>query len=76
MNKLKTLLLDVDGVLILPPRLYSEIYCAKYGKDLNALTPFYKSQEFKDSSIGKTDLKDAIVAHQDKWQWNGDRAPD
>ena len=72
MSKYKAVLLDVDGVLILPPRLYSEIYCEKYGKDLDQLTPFYKTDEFKASSVGRMDLKDAITAHQDKWQWDGD----
>jgi len=65
-------LFDVDGVLILPPRPFSKIYCEKYGKDLDKLEPFYKSDEFQDALVGKVDLKDAINAHQDKWQWNGD----
>lgn len=72
MNKYKAVLLDVDGVLVLPPRMFSEIYCEKYGKDLSQLTPFYDSREFQNALIGKMDLKDAITAHQDKWQWDGD----
>lgn len=72
MSKFKAVLFDVDGVLILPPRMFSEIYCEKYGKDLSRLEPFYKSYEFQNALIGKMDLKDAITAHQDKWQWDGD----
>jgi HAD superfamily hydrolase (TIGR01509 family) len=70
-KKPKAVLFDVDGVLILPPRMFSEIYCDRYGKDLTRLEQFYQSKEFQDSLIGKNDLKDAIRDHQDKWQWNG-----
>lgn len=72
MSKFKVVLFDVDGVLILPPRMFSEIYCEKYHRNLKQLEPFYVSKEFQDSLIGKMDLKDAIKAHQDKWQWDGD----
>lgn len=72
MSKYKAVLFDVDGVLILPPRPFSKIYCEKYGKDLDKLEPFYKSKEFQNALLGKMDLKDAIKAHQDKWQWDGD----
>lgn len=70
-KKPKAVLFDVDGVLVLPPLMFSEIYCRRYGKDLTKLEQFYKSKEFQDSLIGKNDLKDAIGAHQDKWQWDG-----
>ena len=68
----KAVLFDVDGVLILAPRMFSEIYCEKYGKELEQLKTFYISKEFQDALIGKMDLKDAIEIHQDKWQWDGD----
>lgn len=72
MSKYKAVLFDVDGVLILPPRPFSKIYCEKYSKDLAKLEPFYKSDEFQNALLGKVDLKDAITAHQDKWRWDGD----
>jgi HAD superfamily hydrolase (TIGR01509 family) len=72
MTKFKVALFDVDGVLIIPPKLFSDIYCEKYGKDLKKLVPFYSSKEFKDSSIGKIDLKEAIRLNLDKWQWSGE----
>jgi FMN phosphatase YigB (HAD superfamily) len=72
MGDIKVLLLDVDGVLVLPPKLFSEQYCEKYNVDLETQQQFYATQEFKDSSIGKYDLLDAISKHKDMWQWFGD----
>jgi HAD superfamily hydrolase (TIGR01509 family) len=74
MSKYKVVLFDVDGVLILPPKLFSDIYAEKRGINPETLTPFYLSKEFRNCSIGKSDLKQAIKAHNDKWQWEGDPA--
>lgn len=74
MSKYKVALFDVDGVLIVPPKLFSNIYAEKHGIDIKNLSPFFASKEFQDSSIGKLDLKDAIRAHNDKWQQSGDPA--
>jgi putative hydrolase of the HAD superfamily len=71
-SKYKNVLLDVDGVLIIPPKLFSEQYCEKYGVDSELQEQFYSTMEFKDSSVGKFDLKEAIHIHNDKWQWQGD----
>ena len=70
--KYKVILLDVDGVLIIPPKLFSEQYCEKYGVDKELQQQFYTTKEFQDSSLGKFDLKDAVRMHNDKWQWEGD----
>jgi HAD superfamily hydrolase (TIGR01509 family) len=74
MKPFKVALFDVDGVLILPPKLFSNIYCEKYGVNLENLLPFYASKEFKDCSIGKLDLTEAITIHDDKWHWEGNPA--
>lgn len=74
MPTFKIALFDVDGVLLLPPKLFGDIYCEQHGIDPDTLGPFYASNEFKDSSIGKADLKDVIRLHKDKWQWEGDPA--
>jgi len=68
----RVILFDVDGVLLLPPKLFGDMYAEKHDIDLDWFTSFFKSPEFKNSSIGKADLKDAIKAHNDKWQWDGD----
>ncbi len=70
--KYKIVLFDVDGVLIIPPKLFSEQYCEKYGVDCELQEQFYSTKEFKDSSVGKFDLKDAMRIHNDKWQWQGE----
>ncbi|HEY4963765.1 MAG TPA: HAD-IA family hydrolase [Candidatus Saccharimonadales bacterium] len=72
MNDTKVLLFDVDGVLALPPKLFSEIYSSEYGVDINELQPFYKSEDFKDAILGKADLKELIIKHSDKWHWHKD----
>lgn len=74
MSKYKVALFDVDGVLILPPKLFGDIYCEEQGIDPAVLNPFYISKEFRNCSIGKLDLKEAIKIHNDKWQWDGDPA--
>lgn len=71
MSKYKVVLFDVDGVLIIPPKMFSEQYCARYHIDKNEQVKFYATKEFKDASLGKFDLKDAIRKHNSLWQWNG-----
>ena len=66
------MLFDVDGVLIIPPKLFSQQYCDRFGKNEELLENFYSTKEFKDSSVGKFDLKDAIRLHNDLWQWDGE----
>jgi FMN phosphatase YigB (HAD superfamily) len=68
----KIMLFDVDGVLIIPPKLFSQQYCEKYGKDEAKLEGFYATPEFRNASLGKSDLKDAIRQHDDLWQWDGE----
>ena len=70
--KYKVMLFDVDGVLIIPPKLFSQQYCERFGKNEELLENFYSTKEFKDSSVGKFDLKDAIRLHNDLWQWDGE----
>ncbi len=72
MSKYKVALFDVDGVLIIPPKLFSEQYCENYGINLNEQVKFYATKEFQDASIGKFDLKDAIRIHSELWQWDGE----
>lgn len=72
MNQYKILFLDVDGVLALPPKLFSDIYCEKYNIDPEKHQAFYSSDEFRQSLVGKYDLKEAIKAHNNLWQWSGD----
>ncbi|MGB4758555.1 MAG: HAD family hydrolase [Candidatus Saccharimonadales bacterium] len=70
--KYKIVLLDVDGVLLLPPKMFSAQYCEKYGVGSELQGQFYATKEFQDASVGKFDLKEALRIHNDKWQWQGD----
>ena len=67
----KVVLFDVDGVLIIPPKLFSQQYCEKYGVDPTQQERFYATKEFRDASVGKFDLKEAIKLHNDMWRWSG-----
>jgi FMN phosphatase YigB (HAD superfamily) len=71
MTDFKVVLFDVDGVLIIPPKLFAEQYSEQYGVDHAKQVQFYATKEFQDASIGKFDLKEAIRIHNDKWQWHG-----
>jgi len=72
MKSFRVALFDVDGVLVIPPELFSQQYCEKYGVDPALQTRFYATKEFKDSTVGKFDLKDAIRMHGDLWKWSGE----
>lgn len=72
MSKIDAVLFDVDGVLALPPRKFSEIYSEEYGVDLEKLTPFYRSTDFQNALVGKADLKQLIIDHADEWHWHQD----
>lgn len=72
MKKVNAVLFDVDGVLAQPAELFSVYYARTHNVNLDHLTEFYHSDDFKNASVGKADLKDAILKHQDKWRWDGD----
>ena len=72
MSKYKIILFDVDDVLIIPPKLFSQQYCERFGINPKLQGQFYASKEWKDASLGKFDLKEALKIHNDKWQWHGE----
>lgn len=72
MKDIEAVLFDVDGVLAVPPRMFSEIYSEEYGVEIDKLIPFYKSDDFNNAILGKADLKELIVKHADKWHWHKD----
>lgn len=72
MSTYKVALFDVDGVLICQPKLFSQQYCERFGVDPALQEQFYATKEFKETSVGRFDLKDAIIQHRNLWQWCGD----
>jgi putative hydrolase of the HAD superfamily len=71
MFEIKAALLDADGVVIMPQKLFSRQYAEKYGYDPESFQEFFTG-EFSDAINGKADLKDLIRKHNDIWHWNND----
>lgn len=67
---IKAVLFDVDGVLCIPPELFSLRYARDNGVDIDDITAFFKGPFFQ-STIGKADLKDLIAEHNSIWKLNG-----
>lgn len=69
----KILLLDADGVVIVPREQYfSDRYSEEFGVSKDLIMPFFKN-EFNDCLIGKREVSE-VFAEQDmleKWAWNG-----
>lgn len=62
-------LFDVDGVLCVPPELFSVGYARERGISLGSLTGFFTGP-FYQSTLGKADLKDLIREHNHIWEWH------
>ena len=67
---IKAVLFDVDGVLCVPPELFSLRYARDNGIDRDDITAFFKGPFFQ-STIGKADLKDLIIEHNHVWKLSG-----
>ena len=66
MKQYKAYLFDGDGVLIRPPRLFSEVYEERHGLRSGSLQPFY-DESFQQAIVGKADLKELIERRRDLW---------
>lgn len=71
MTEIRIVLFDADGVLVTPPKLFSEQYAERNGLDPASLQPFFLG-EFTEATMGKADLKELISKHNDLWHWDGD----
>ncbi|HUD10920.1 MAG TPA: HAD family hydrolase [Candidatus Saccharimonadia bacterium] len=69
-SKPRALLLDADGVVVLPPNPFSRVYAKSIGKDPEAFEPFFKGP-FREALTGRADLADLVNDCSDLWQWNG-----
>jgi len=69
----KILLLDADGVAIVPREKYfSDRYSEEFGVSKDLIMPFFKN-EFNDCLIGKREVSE-VFAEQNmlaKWSWKG-----
>ena len=67
---IKAVLFDVDGVLCVPPELFSVRYARDNGINIADITAFFSGPFFQ-STIGKADLKDLLAEHSQVWRWSG-----
>lgn len=69
----KILLLDADGVAIVPRgKYFSDRYSEEFGVSKDLITPFFKN-EFNDCLIGKREVSEVFVEQNmlEKWGWKG-----
>lgn len=69
--KFKAVVFDVDGVLTLHGEPFSQAYARANNKDYAGFRAFFQG-EFQNALIGKADLKQLILAHDDLWESHGD----
>jgi len=69
--KVSAVLFDADGVLTLPEEVFSVVYARSHGLDIAPFERFFKT-EWRDFVTGKRDLKEAIAANPELWQWKGE----
>jgi putative hydrolase of the HAD superfamily len=68
---MKTLLLDIDGVLLLREKYFSEHLSEDYHIPLEDIMPFFKTV-MSDCLIGEKDLKEELESGWlQKWNWQG-----
>ena len=65
----KVVLFDVDGVLCIPPELFSVRFARDNNIDIADLKSFFTGPFFQ-STIGKADLKDLIREYNHIWKWD------
>jgi putative hydrolase of the HAD superfamily len=69
----KILLLDADGVAIVPREKYfSDRYSEEFGVSKDLIMPFFKN-EFNDCLIGKREVSEVFAKQHmlEKWGWEG-----
>jgi putative hydrolase of the HAD superfamily len=67
---IRVALFDVDGIIVLRERYFSERYAEEYGVPLELVREFFMG-DFIESSFGRADLKEIIAPHLTRWGWNG-----
>lgn len=68
-SHIQALLLDADGVTVLPPSTFSAHYAKQIGKQPEDFIPFFTGP-FRQALAGKADLESLIREYHDLWQWD------
>lgn len=66
----KILLLDIDGVLVLRDRYFSDKYAQENNIPIEKVTAFFKGP-FKEALTGNADLRDILPSYLVQWEWKG-----
>lgn len=69
MNKIKAVIFDADGMVVKGER-FSSRFSRNYNVPMEKLNQFFDN-EFKDCTLGKRDLKEAVAPYLPKWGWKG-----
>ncbi len=62
----KTVIFDIDGVIIRRGKVFSVRFSEKYHIDINRILEFFKG-EFQDCLVGRMDLKEVLPRWLEKW---------
>lgn len=72
MQNIQTALFDVDGVVVRPPKFFSDQYQEKFGFPNDAFLKEFFGGVFRECSVGKADLKEVLKKSlQAEWKWTG-----
>lgn len=66
----KVLLVDIDGVMINRPRLFTEKLESQFSIDTSCMQPFFAGP-FKECTLGRADLKEKLADVIQDWPWKG-----
>lgn len=67
---IKVALFDLDGVLVISEKIFSERLAEEYGVDKESQLEFFNGR-FLECLVGKADLKKEIKLYLKKWRWIG-----
>ena len=67
---MKVALFDVDGVVNIPEKKFSERFISEYNAPPEKVIEFF-DKERASCTRGQTDLKEVLARYLPAWQWNG-----
>ncbi|MEK7610758.1 MAG: HAD family hydrolase [Patescibacteria group bacterium] len=65
---IKTVLFDVDGVIIHREMYFSQRFCRESGTPMEKVLPFFNN-EFRLCLVGQADLKQELAKYLNDWNW-------
>ncbi len=65
---IKTIVFDVDGVLIRGDRYFSQRFSDEFGIPMEKILPFFKN-EFQSCLVGEADIKTELSKYTKEWGW-------